>query len=122
MDILDIEEVQIESFNHLLLNLDNLKLFHVSDNEIKVLNTHDNRILKIDKGKLIESMFSMPHKDDPINIAMENNDQNQMPNKYFVKKDFGGEGDQDNYDMEDGMKLILENLSFIWWYIESFIL
>ena len=101
MDILEIEEVEIESFDHFLMNVDTLKVFHVSDNEIKVLNTNDNRVLKIDKGKLIDSIFNMPHKDDPINTYFDNNNQNQMLSQGYLN-DNGFEEEGDRYNVNYG--------------------
>ncbi|CAI2370088.1 unnamed protein product [Moneuplotes crassus] len=63
----NLSENQFESFESLVNWFPQLRILTVTENEIYILDSQNNKILRIDKQKLIESLFDLRIRENAIN-------------------------------------------------------
>ena len=67
LDLQNLEEVRVHGLEEFVDWFRTCKIVKVSEQEVYIYSQEKNKICIIDKGEFVDSLFSLPEKDLPIN-------------------------------------------------------
>jgi hypothetical protein len=73
IDIEDLTEDRVESFDSFIDWFKYFKIFRVTEDEIYILDQQTNKICILNKMQYVDSIFNLPFKDIPINKIIQHN-------------------------------------------------